>query len=109
MTNVGNKHSSRGLKDIEMHSAKHKVEYQRLNLYEPTSMEVLPKGTFKNSQYLLIKECEVVPQSILDLVFLQKEVIHLKKHMIIFRFIDRTPNLHAGWLNELQKGFNQEE
>jgi hypothetical protein len=77
-------------------------EYERPNPYAPRAGEVLLEGTFRNSQGLLVRECQKVPESALDLDFLQKEMTHLRKHVIIMLFVDSNPNLHTGWLNELQ-------
>jgi hypothetical protein len=103
MSYGGSKISRRGGKDVEMHSVEEDVAYERLNPYTPVAGEVLLEGTFRNSQGLLVRECQLVLENTLDLDFLQKEVSHLRKHVIIVRFVDSSPNLHAGWLNELQK------
>jgi hypothetical protein len=102
MINERSRLSRQGGKDVEMRSVDQAEEYARLNPYAPGEGEVLSKGTFQNSQGLLARECQKVPESVIDLDFLQTELIHLKKHVVIVRFVDSTPNLHAGWLHELQ-------
>jgi hypothetical protein len=102
MINERSRLSRQGGKDVEMRSVDQAEEYARLNPYAPGEGEVLSKGTFQNSQGLLARECQKVPESVIDLDFLQTEVTHLKKHVVIVRFVDSTRNLHVGWLHELQ-------
>ena len=56
----GNTHSNQGVDamhgDIEMHSVVGGDKYEQLNLYAPKRREVMPLGTFRNPQGLLVRK-----------------------------------------------------
>ena len=46
-----------------------------INPFQATPNELLPEGTFRNFRGFLMCECQIVPESAIDLGFLEQEVI----------------------------------
>ena len=74
----------------------------RITSFQLEEGKRLLEGTFRNYKGFLICGSEVVQESIIDSIFLEQEVHHLQNHIVIVNFVGQAPELHTGWLCELQ-------
>ena len=64
--------------------------------------EQLPEGTSRNFCSFLMRDSQVVQDSIIDSMFLEQEIYHRRNHVVLVSFVGQAPELHGGWLRELQ-------
>lgn len=73
-----------------------------LNPFAAEEGESLPPGTRRNYHGRLVREKLTIEASELDSEFLDKEVGHLRQHVVIVSFAQGTANDPRNWLQDLK-------
>ena len=93
----------RGMASVMSVHVRNQVVSGHISPFEASMDEHLPERTFRNFHGFLMRERQVVQESIIDLRFLEQEICHLCNHVVIVSFVGQGSDLHGIWLRELQE------
>ena len=85
----------RGTASVMSKHVRSEVVPSHINPFVASIDEELPKRTFRNFKGFLMRERQLVQESIINSRFLEQEIHHLRNHMVIVSFVEQGLNCTA--------------